>query len=211
MSTDDKSKNGMRELLKDLSRHFEKMSNAIHQFTEVYRENTHRLPFWKTKSFWSLVVVVTSLSVGFSSLYYTGKDAVSLLQAYSIEKQIERIQKFKTFENKAILKARVMVINQNLLCPIKDTQQLKKMKIERNKSLINIMAYYSGLNVKEDNMIRETLKKIVVSIYNVGVQQICPLNATKFDGKLQKSLIKFDNILNKIISTREKKLRSLKF
>ena len=211
MSTDDKSKNGMRELLKDLRRHFEKMSNAIHQFTEVYRENTHRLPFWKTKSFWSLVVVVTSLSVGFSSLYYTGKDAVSLMQAYNVEKQIERIQEFKAYENKAIVKARMTIINQTIECPVTDVERLKQMKIERNKTLVNITAYNSRLNVKEDNLIVTPIASIVAKIYGLGLSDICKIKPNDYDKKLEGQLLTLNKIINGIIIKRENTLSKLKF
>jgi len=208
---DDKPNTHKSGDLKEIARHFEKMSNAIHHFTEVYKENMHRLPFWKTKTFWSLVVVVSSLAVVFSSLYYTSRDALSLMKAYSIQKKINLIRDFKAHENKAIVTARMTIINQTLACPVTDIQQLKQMKIDRNKTLIDIAAYNSRLNVDKDRAIKAPISKIVKKIYNMDLYDICRIKPNRFDRDMQNKLIRLDNIINRILLDQEKQIRNLEF
>ena len=197
--------------LREISRHFEKMSNAIHHFTEVYKENTHRLPFWKTKSFWSLVVVVSSLAVGFLSLYYTSRDAFSLVKAYNIQQKINRIQDFKAAENKAIDKARILVLNQIIHCPVSNINKLKAMKVERNKSLVDVVSYDSGLDITQDELIEPFRRQIVSKIYSIKIHGICRINPRSFDRETLAIVRKFNETVNRILLKQQYQLDRLSF
>jgi len=203
--------NALISALKDVGRHFEKMSDAIHQFSEVYKENTHRLPYLKTKECWSFLLIVSTLVLGFLSLRSMGKDALSLVKAYNIRTQMAQIQKFKTHENKAVDKARTIVINQTIDCPIQGVKKLKEMQKARNNTLTDIAAYSTGLPLREEAPIRRVSSDIVSEVFNIGLHEICKVNSDAFDEKTKQQIDKINRLANKSLLDLEKQLSELKF
>lgn len=184
---------------------FHRIANVTEKMAETCIKKFLKRPFFLQPSFWTAFIAVS----GLLGLLLTWQQQVKTMEADNIQKQIRNIQNFKAKENKAIIEARAVIVNQNLSCPINKISTLKKFQKERLNSLINVTAYDSNLTFSENPSARKTMEKLITLIFNLEGNDICKINSNKFDHKLQRLQTQMNAIVNQNIKHNEIKLKKM--
>jgi len=194
----DKAQHNIKELkhsIRQMENGFTRMANVVEQFSEVCIKKLVKRPFFKQPSFWTAFIAVS----GLIGLMLTWQQQVKAVDADNIRKQIMAIQAFKLEENEAMSKSRVLIINQTLDCPTKNSTLLKKMQQARNNSLIDVITYNSGIDGSNGGVeVWSILRKFVSDVYNINGVGICKINPNKLDHKLMALQMKVNYILEKL-------------
>lgn len=204
--------NEIKQTLDKLSDSFSKMGDGLNRMVEVVEtvsENCMKRvinrPFFMQPSFWTAFIAVS----GLIGLLLTWQQQVKVMRSGNIQKQISIIENFQAKENRAITKARILIINQTLDCPFSNAKKIKEMEKARNRSIINIITFSSNIKVTGNAKAKKILTELIQKIYFLKPNKICEINANKFDDQLRLQQIQLNKILVGEIEIKKRKLNEL--
>jgi len=193
------------DTLEELNHNVNSLSASFKKISKVYSELNKKKPFYRQKSFWSILIFLS----GFLGLIATWQQQIKVERTSQIKEEIATIKSIKRKENDAITESRVLIINQKQDCPVRGISGLSTMEKNRNSSLVGILAYASGLEPKENQKARLIVQKIVRKIYKIKAGEICNSSADVFDAKIQFLQKKLNTIFDEAVKNKQVRIQHI--
>lgn len=183
---------------------FSSLVESVQEAVRVYVDSHKPKRFYKQPLFWTALIVFS----GFLGVMMSWQQQIITEKAETIRKEIAAIEEVKERENIAIVAARILILNQNVECPIDDRTKLIKMRQERSNSLIQIAAYDSGY-IMNNSAADIAVIQIISKIYDISLSGICEIQGEGFDAELRKYQHIVDSNLRKKIRNKRRELIKL--
>jgi len=192
----------LTENVNKLAEHVAAVTDATKSVVESYLPQNKKTPFYKQKTFWSILIFLS----GLLGVLTTWQQQIRVMEANDIRNRIVQIQELQRKADYALTVTRVTIINQTIDCPVKNLSILKKMKQDRNVTLTPLASLSIGLTPDSDQEIKLLLQDAVRTVYALKLSQVCTIKPDEYDEKLHALQTKLNIVFNSEIKKEERKL-----
>lgn len=193
----------MLEVVNNKNNKYEVCDQQIHQLNLMHCKKPRKLSLKQ-------VIAIFSIVIGLIGMWVNWREQINLSEIGQIKQNISQIQARQQHLNTAMTKATVTVINQIESCPTNNMAVLRRMKIERNNTLINLRTYSSGFNVAIDNQVPKLLIAFIRKIYFMKTKSICKINLKQFDMDSYAEYKKINDVFTNYIFTQRRLIKKIR-
>lgn len=194
------------ENLAKIAESFAKIANVTENTSNKLLKAIIKKPFYKQATCWTAIIAAT----GLFGLIVTSQQQINEMRVSNIRKEIAALQNFDDKEVNAIVKERIVIINQTIGCKKNNIKTLLFKEKLRNKGLTNIVSTINLMPRDNDyGKIKKFESSIVVEMFDIKKNQICKININKFDNKIHYQQDEIENIINKKIEKYRRREREL--